>query len=83
MPLTPEQRKLRAQLAAHRLHATHDSRILTAPARAKFMERFLNEVDPEHRLPEAERQRRAGHARKAYFTKLALVSSRARAKKAS
>jgi hypothetical protein len=38
----------------------------------QFDQRFLDEVDPERKLPEAERQRRAEHARKAYFTALAL-----------
>jgi hypothetical protein len=40
--------------------------------------RFLDEVDPDRILPEAERKRRADHARKAYFTRLALKSAAAR-----
>ncbi len=50
----------------------------TEPGRKAFLERFEREVDPEGVLPPAERQRRAGHLKKAYFTKLALASSRAR-----
>lgn len=76
--MTPEQRVLRAKLAAHTLHAEVDSREHTAPARRAFMARFEDEVDPDHVLPEAERRRRAEHARKAYFTRLALKSTQAR-----
>lgn len=42
------------------------------------MARFEDEVDPDHVLSEAERRRRAEHARKAYFTRLALKSTQAR-----
>jgi diacylglycerol kinase family enzyme len=45
------------------------------------MRRFLDEVDPLRALPEAERNRRAERARKAYFTKLAYLSSRARSQR--
>jgi hypothetical protein len=79
--LSPQQRTLRARLAAYRLHATHDSREVTTPARRAFLARFEAEVDPHHRLPERERLRRAECARKAYFTKLALLSAKARAKR--
>jgi hypothetical protein len=80
--LTPEQRVLRGKLAAHRLHAqVQDPSAHTLPARQKFLERFLDEVDAERVLPEAERLKRAEHARKAYFTKLAFASSKARARK--
>lgn len=78
--MSPEDRVLHARLAAHVLHSRYDSKELTAPARRAFLERFEREVDPKGILPEAERLRRAGHAKKAYFTKLALASSRARRK---
>lgn len=81
--LNPEQRTLRARIAAHAMHARHDSRATSAPGRRAFLERFEREVDPEGVLPIAERQRRAEHARKAYFTRLALKSSRARRKDAA
>ena len=68
-----QERTLRARLAAHTLHSRYDSKDLTAAARAAFMDRFEREVDPDGVLSESERQRRAGHARKAYFTKLALL----------
>ena len=76
--LSPSQRSLRARLAAHSLHAQRDSRKLTANARSKFLQRFDDEVDPDRVLPSKERQRRAGHARSAYFARLAFASSKAR-----
>lgn len=77
--LTPAQRSLQARMAAYRLHATHDPRETTKPARDAFMARFEREVDPDGRLPEVERRRRAEAAKKAYFSGLALKSSKARA----
>jgi hypothetical protein len=80
--LLPEHRILRSRAAAHTLHAKYDSRELSQPARDKFMARFLREVDPDGVLEPAERERRAAHARKAYFTALALKSAQARRKRA-
>lgn len=40
--------------------------------------RFEPQVDPDRRLPDGERRRRAEAAKKAYFTGLALKSSKAR-----
>jgi hypothetical protein len=65
-------------MAAHVSHSRHDPKERTRAARDKFDERFINEVDPERTLPEAERNRRAASARKAYFTRLALKSAQAR-----
>lgn len=76
--LTPERRSLRAQIAAHTLHSKVDSTEHTAPARKAFLERFEREVDPDGNLPPAERRRRAEHARKAYFKRLAFKSAKAR-----
>jgi hypothetical protein len=74
---------LLARLAAYRSWAsTPDPAARTAPARRQFDERFIDEVDPDRTLPEAERMRRAEHAKKAYFSALALKSSKARARKA-
>ncbi len=81
MALTPEGRKQRARVAAHSLHAqVEDPTAHTAPARAAFLARFEREVDPEGRLPVAERIRRAEHARRAYFGRLAMKSAAARRK---
>ena len=79
--LTPEQRSLRARLAAHTLHSRVDSKAHTEPARKAFLERFELQVDPDRQLPEAERRRRADSAKKAYFTALAYRSAKARARR--
>jgi hypothetical protein len=76
---SPQQRSLVSTIGAHALHSKYDSRELTTNARAKFDQRFLDEIDPHRVLPEAERDRRADHARKAYFAKLAYMSAKARA----
>lgn len=82
-PLTPEQRTLRARLAAHTLHSKVDSRVHTQPAREAFLARFEREVDPDRLLSDVERKRRADAARKAYFTSLAFKSSKTRRRKST
>lgn len=80
--LSPEQRSLRASLAAHEMHARHDSREVTAYARAGFLAKFLREVEAATPgLPEAERLRRAEHLLRAHMRRLAFASSKARARK--
>lgn len=80
--MTPEQRALAARLASFASWAnTADPSTRTEPGRAAFNNRFEREVDPDGRLTEDERRRRAEAARKAYFTRLALASSQARARK--
>jgi hypothetical protein len=84
LSLSPEQRTLRASIAAHAMHAKNDSREITANARAAFLKRFLDEVDAvTPGLPGAERLRRAEHLLRAHMKRLALASSRARSKAAS
>lgn len=78
MPLTPNQRSLQARMAAHALHAQTNGREHTQPARAAFLRRFEDQVDPDRTLPPNERRRRAQHALKAHMTSLALKSARAR-----
>ncbi len=74
-------RSLIARLAAHESWAnTADPSARTAPARRALLDRFERQVDPDGVLSPAERARRAGHARKAYFTRLALRSAQARRK---
>ena len=82
MVLSPQQASLRGRIGAYKLHATHDSREITAPARRAFLARFENEVDAERILAPEERARRAEMARKAYFARLALASVTARRKRA-
>ena len=69
---------LRGKIGAFSLHAAHDSRKITAPARRAFLNRFESEVDPKGVLTPEERSRRADMAKKAYFTKLAYLSAKAR-----
>lgn len=77
--LTPAERVLRSQLAAHTRWAKETDRpAATAKARQTFLDRFDREVDPDGTLDPTERKVRAAHARKAYFTRLALKSARAR-----
>jgi hypothetical protein len=72
-------RSLIARLAAHESWAnTADPSARTAPARRALLDRFEREVDPDSLLSPAERARRAGHARKAYFARLALRSAQTR-----
>ncbi|HXF72506.1 MAG TPA: hypothetical protein VNO79_07860 [Actinomycetota bacterium] len=78
MALTPEERQLRARIAAHARWSRRDSHEDLAPAREAFLERFRREVDPEGVLPPGERERRAQHALKAHMYRLALASARAR-----
>ncbi|GGO91392.1 hypothetical protein [Wenjunlia tyrosinilytica] len=82
--MTPEQRRIRATLGAHSLWSkVDDPTAHTCPARTAFLSRFEREVDPDGVLTPGERSRRAEHARKAYFQRLALASSKARAAKAA
>lgn len=84
MSLSPAERRLQARLAAHESWArTSDPTSRTAPARQAFLARFEAEVDPDGVLPVEERRRRAEHARRAYYTRLALASVRARRKGAA
>ena len=77
-----DDRVLRARMAAHLLHAQiSDPAEHTAPARAAFLSRFERQVDPDGVLDPEERARRAEHAKKAYFLRLALASRKARAEK--
>ena len=69
---------LRGRIGAHALHASGGT--TTTAARAKFNERFERAVDPDCVLPIAERHKRAEHARKLYFTQLALKSAKSRRK---
>ena len=79
MPLSPSERTLRSQIAAHESWAkTTDRAARTANARKAMLDKFEQMVDPEGELPPAERARRAEHARKAHFKRLALKSAQAR-----
>jgi hypothetical protein len=80
--VTPTERRLRAQIAAHTSWAnTADRTARTAPGHKASMDRFERQVDPDGTLAPAERAKRAESARKAYFARLALLSAKARAAK--
>lgn len=77
--LSPAERKLRAQIAAHTSWAnTDDRKARTANGTAALLSKFEREVDPEGTLDPAERARRAESARKAHFARLAFKSAQAR-----
>lgn len=84
MPMTPAERVLRGKLAAHESWGRTDNpSARTAPARQAFRDTFVEKADPRHELPEAERQRRAESLRKAFYTRLALASAKARRERAA
>lgn len=83
MALSPQQRSLRAQIAANSRWSKEDPKEGTKPARAGYERRFEREVDPDGTLPEVERKRRAAAAMRAHMQRLALASSRARRKAAT
>jgi hypothetical protein len=79
LSLTPVERTLRAQVAAHESWAHTENRSArTANARKAMLDKFERQVDPDNELSPAERAKRAEHARKAYYKRLALKSARAR-----
>ena len=79
MPTNPLA-SLRGRIGALALHAAGLTN--TEPARRAFFDRFETDVDPERVLSPGERARRAALARRLYFTRLALASAKARAKRA-
>lgn len=71
MPLTPSERSLRGQIAAHTSWAnTSDRTARTANARKGLEDKFLAEADGD--------PVRAEHYRRAYYARLALKSAQAR-----
>ncbi|MFI7448174.1 hypothetical protein ACIBQX_11805 [Nonomuraea sp. NPDC049714] len=79
MTATPAERSLRARKGAHTSWAnTSDPAARTKPARDGFLKRFEQQVDPNNELPAAERERRAGHLRKAHMQELAAKSAQKR-----
>jgi hypothetical protein len=76
-------RTLNARIAsAERWSREVDRAAATTPARKAFLERFEREVDPELILPAGERAKRAEHARRAYFLRLAKKSADVRRRRA-
>jgi hypothetical protein len=80
VPLTAEQRALRAEVASLRSWAkTRDRSARTAPARAAAMSRFEREVDPDGTMEPAARALAADAARRAHYRSMAFKSARVRA----
>jgi hypothetical protein len=79
LPLTPEQRHLRASVAAFERWSREDPAANAARGQAGLLARFDREArEAEPGLTEAEYARRAESARKAHMQRLALASSKAR-----
>lgn len=83
--LTPEQRTMRARLAAHESWANTDDRSArtnaghrASPASVDY---WLDRVDPDGTLTAEARRAAAMSKRDAYMTRLAFNASRARARK--
>ncbi|MGQ0465507.1 MAG: hypothetical protein ACT4QG_09320 [Sporichthyaceae bacterium] len=77
--MTREQRRLRAQIAAHTRWSLEDPATNAARGQAGLLAKFERQVDPDRALGAAERTRRADAARRAHMARLALKSSKARA----
>jgi hypothetical protein len=83
-PLTPSQRSQRARIAAHtRWSKESDRTAATAPGRRAAFEKLLDEVDPDRKLPEAERLKRAKNAQQAQLERVRLAASKSRRRHAS
>lgn len=81
--LTPAERRLAGQIGAEISWAhTEDRSKRTAKGRKAFLDKFERQVDPDETLTPAERAKRAEHARKAHFKRLALKSAQARRRRA-
>jgi hypothetical protein len=81
--LTPSQRSQRARIAAHTRWANEPDRLAaTAPGRRAAFEKLVDEVDPERKLPEAERLKRAKNAQQAQLERIRLAASRNRRRNA-
>ena len=78
MTLTPEQRSLRARIAANARWSREDPTENALRGQRGLEARFEREVDPDGTLTPAERARRVQAARTAYMQSLALRSARTR-----
>lgn len=83
MALTPEQRRLRAQIAANTRWSRENPTANAIRAQAGLLAKFEREVDPDGTLPPAERARRVESAKRAHFQRLALRSAQSRRRKAA
>ncbi|HSW41270.1 MAG TPA: hypothetical protein VLM76_02040 [Patescibacteria group bacterium] len=80
MTRDPTSRAAAGRLGGLTTASRNDPKTYTSKARRTFLDNFAAEVDPEGVLPPEERDRRAVAARKLHMARLALRSSRARAR---
>lgn len=77
--MTDAERRLRSSIGAHESWArTADRAGRTQRARSAAWSRFEALVDPEGKLPAAQRAQMAQNARQAHFKRMALKSVEAR-----
>lgn len=81
LTLTPEERRLRAQIAANTRWSREDPIPNATRGQAGLIAKLEREVDPDGSLPPAERARRVENARRAHFQRLAFQSARARSRR--
>lgn len=78
---SPEERSRAARIAALTRWSKQDPHEGTAAARAAFLARFEEQVDPDRRLDPAERARRAHEAMRRHMRLLALRREANKAKR--
>ena len=81
--LTPQQRSMRARIAAHTRWSTEDPEENAKRGQEGLRGKFLREAaaaNPD--LPEAEIARRAESAYRAHMTRVSFAASKARARRA-
>jgi hypothetical protein len=77
--LTPAERSLRGKLASYESWAnTKDRTARTAPGRAAQLARFEKLVDPDGTMPAEARAKAAEAAKQAHYSRMALLSAKAR-----
>jgi hypothetical protein len=80
---TAEERAWGRYYAHKRWSQEPDRTKATQPLRDGLERRFIREVDPDGTLPPHELAKRVASAKKAYYTRLSILSAQARRKKAS
>lgn len=82
MPPSVSQARRRAgKIGGLVTRSRHNPADYTLSARTAFRESFVQAVDPDGTLPEAEREARADALRRAHYARLAARSAQVRARK--
>jgi hypothetical protein len=80
--MTPEQRRIRARIAAHARWAnTTDRAAAMEPLRRGLADKFEREADPDGVLSPQERAIRAESLKKAFYARIQLMASQAKARR--